>query len=283
LNPQANGIEIAAGILLVVPAMIAALAIGGDDAPITRLIGGARILLLTTGLSAVVATAVLIHTNPFHIGQEWMWTACAILATAAAVPLATSWVLSSSIVWGQLKKLKSADAQYMILLLGIMLAEVVIVVLVNLDRDPIGRADAIPAPVVRAGAAMLLLLLAIGMTVLANNRAAIGIGDSRRYAAASLFMAAFTCLALACIELKTAVSDPSRLQSWAEAGAFLALLLAWHAGSMMGVVTHRWHQANDEVHVPPSVGRALVAGERVLELIVLRRREASTNTGYEAG
>jgi hypothetical protein len=283
LSPKTNGIEIAAGILLVVPAMIAALAIGGDDAPITRLIGGSRILLLTTGLSAVIATAVLIHAKPFHIGQEWMWTACAMVATAAAVPLATSWVLSSSIVWGQLKKLRSAEAQYRALLCGILLAEVVIVVLLTLNDGPIGRAEAIDAPVVRTVSAILLLLFAIGMTVLANNRAAIGIGGSRRYAAASLFAAALTCLALACIELKTAISEPSRLQSWAEVGAFLALLLAWYAGAILSILTYPYHQADDEIHVPPSVGRALVAGERVRELIVLRRREATSEVGHQAG
>lgn len=273
LDESKNGVQIVAGILLVVPAMVAALAIGGDDKPATKLIGGARILLLVAGISAVVATAVLIDMKPFHIGHEWMWTACAMAATAATIPLATSWLLSSPTVWRQLQKLKSAGAQYSVLLVGIVTAQVIALLLMILSGSRLGEAPDQNMPYLRAVAGVLLLLLAVFMTALANNRTALDIGRSRGYAAVSLFTAAFICLALASIEIKTAVGDPSRLQAWFEAGAFCALILSWYAGRVLSRSTHRYRQTRDEIHVSPNVGRALIAKERVRELIILRRHE----------
>jgi hypothetical protein len=270
LSEQTNGIEIVAGILLVVPAMMAALAIGGEDTSATKLIGGARILLLVTGLNALIATAVLIDLKPFHIGHEWMWTACAMAATTVTVPLATSWILSSPNIWRQMQKLKSADAQYRTLLIGILLAEIGVWVLMVLGEAKPGVATTEHIPIIRLTIGVYLLSLAIGMTALANNRTALDIGKNRRYAAVCLFAAAFVCLALASIEIKTAISAPSRLQSWLEASAFCALLLTWYAGRALSLSTHGFRQANDEIHVSPNVGRALIAKERVRELIILQ-------------
>lgn len=251
--------EVGAGILLVVPALLAALALGGEDPPVTRLIGGARLLLLVTGLSAVMATTALIGKGPFGIGQQWMWSACAMAATAVTVPLATSWVLSSAVVWRQLKKLNTARAQYGALLVGILAAEVGVLILMQLDDNPIPR----------TAIAVYLLLLAIAMSAVANNRAAIEIGTDRHYAAVSLFTAAFSCLVLACVELKAALDAPSRLQGWVEVGVYTTLLLSWYAGRGLGRMTKRFAPHADEIHVAPDVGRQLLAQERMLELTIL--------------
>jgi hypothetical protein len=272
-NPHlhASDKEVGAGILLVVPALLAALALGGEDPPVTRLIGGARLLLLITGLTAVMATAVMVGTGPFQIGQQWMWTACAMLATAVTVPLATSWTLSSTVIWRQLKKLKTAYAQYGALLIGILAAEVGVVILMQLDDNPIPR----------AGIAVLLLLLAVGMSAIANNRAAIEIGTDRHYAAVSLLAAGFICLVLACIELKAALDEPSGLQEWVEIAAYAALLLSWYAGRALGWTTKGFGPKADEIHVAPSVGRQLLAQERMLELTVLEQRKRNSPNRVE--
>lgn len=255
--------EVAAGILLVVPALLAAFALGGEDPPVTKLVGGARILLLVSGLSAVMAAAVLIGTAPFRIHERWMWTACAMVATAVTVPLAASWLLSSALVWRQLMKLKSARAQYGALLAGILSAQVSMVFLMQLDDNPIPR----------AAVGVYLLVLAILTTAIANNRAAVDIGTNRHYAAVSLFVFALTCLGVACIELKAAADSPSRLQDWAEIAGFTVVLLSWYAGAALSLTTKGFGPKVDEIHVAPDVGRQLLAKERMLELTILQRRE----------
>lgn len=269
-NPSLEGSEkeIAAGILLVVPALVAALAVGGENAPITRLIGGARILLLVTGLSAVVAAAVLIGAAPF--GLQATWEVCAIATTIVTLPLATSWVLSNSLVWRQLKKLRTARDQYYVMYLGCGFAALPILALQLLNN----------AEVARACIAILLLGIVVAMTALANNRAAIEIGRTRHYVAASMLAVAAVCAALACIELKGAVDDNTGLQTWAERTALLGLVLAPLAGPLLRKTTSGFGPDSDEIHVSPQVGRDLIAKERVLELNELldRRKKVELQT-----
>lgn len=246
--------EIAAGVLLVVPALVAALGIGGESAPVTRLIGGARILLLITGLSAVVAAVVLIGAAPF--GLQASWTVCAIATTIVTLPLATSWVLSNPLVWRQLKKLKSARAQYAALRAGIAFAVVPVIGLQFMGN----------AQIARAAIGAYLLAIVVAMTALANNRAAMGIGHSRRYVAVAMLTASVACAALACIELKGAVDEHNGLQTWAERVALAALFASPFVGLLLGRLTKKFSPGRDEIHVSPQVGRELVAKERVLEL-----------------
>lgn len=272
--------EIAAGILLVVPALIAALAIGGHDVPVTQLMGGARVLLMVTGLSAVVAASVLAGARPFGFNPSWCWALCAVAATTVAVPLGASWLLSSPIVWSWLKRLSSPDSQKEYVLVGVILAAPPVIVLILLRN-----AD---APVGRSAIAVYLLALAVAMSVVANNRAATKVGESRRYIAVSFLGAAIACLALACLELIVVVEagseknqhgiqikGGSRLGTnpFVLAGLGLMLFRAPIFGKRLSWLTRRFLPEEDEVHVSPDVGRALMAGEAVRELAIVRSRE----------
>lgn len=259
--------QIAAGILLVVPALVAAMAIGGGSPPATRLIAGARILLLVTGLSAVAAAAVLIGAEPFSIGRQDTWFICAIVATTATMPLATSWILSSDNVWRQLKKLNDAEAQYKVLRGGIGLALLPPIVLLFVGD----------APLARGAVGIFLLTIVVGMTALANNRAAIEIGRNRRYVGVALLTAAIACLFLACIELRAAVERDYESTMFYEAIGIGVLFISQWAGIALGCITKGFRPKPDEVHVSPQVGRSLVAKERVLELFVLLGRRAGAN------
>jgi hypothetical protein len=258
--------EIAAAILLIVPVLVASLAIGGSEVPLTQLIGGARILLMVTGLSAVVAASVLAGARPFDMQPTWTWTACAMAATAATIPLGTSWLLSIPLVWRQMKLLGSRRRQQRALWALVAMALVAVAALSFLDDERIAR----------GAIAVYLLLLAVAMTVVANDRAAMAIGKSRRYVAVCFLIAGFTCLALACIELRATICENSHLQTWAERGAALALVGSLFAGEAISALTKKADPAEDEVHVSPAVGRAMLAGETVRELTILREREATS-------
>lgn len=262
---DSNSAQIVAGILLVVPALISALAIGSNEVPVTRLIGGARILLLVSGLSAVVAAAVVAGAKPLGMGAEGAWSACAIAATAATVPLGTSWLLSSPIVWFRLKKISSRRRQWGTLAGGILLALLGIAGLICLCDDPIGRASL----------AAYLLALTVILSVIANDRAAMKVNVSRNYIAVSFLSAGFICLALGCIELRGAVGDSGHLQYWAERAAVLALMFSLVSGALLHRVTRTrlFRPKPDEIHVSPTVGKAILAKEKVLELATLRQRQ----------
>jgi hypothetical protein len=255
--------QVMAAILLIVPALVAGLAISDNTVPVTRLISGARILLLVTGLSAVMASAVLIGAEPFDISHAWTWTACAMVATATTVPLATGWLLSSELVWRQLKRLKSRQRQKGALWCGVLLALIAVGALIIVCDDPVSRG--------LVGG--YLLLLAVGLTVIANNRAAMPIDEARRYISFSLLIAAITCFALGCIELQAAIGEYGGLQEWAERAALLTLVLSVSAGAIVSKVTSRYAPRQDEIHVSPRVGRAILAEEAVRELAILRERE----------
>jgi hypothetical protein len=265
--------QIVAAVLLIAPALIAALAVGSNEIPLTRLMGGARVLLMVTGLSAVAAAAILALAEPLQIERSSAWMICAIAATAAAVPLAASWLLSSPLVWGWLMYLSSPLSQKRSLRIGIGLALIPIAVLLAI-RDQ-------PAVTIRILIAVYLLVLAIAMSVVASNRAATKIGQTRRYVAVSFLGAAIACLALACVELGTAIADPQHIKDGKEVGTSLfvfgigALILLRSPlfGERVSWVTKRFAPKEDEVHVSPRDGRALLAEESVRELIILRRRE----------
>lgn len=267
--------QIVAAILLVVPAIVAALAIGENAVPVTRVIGGARILLLVTGLSAVMATAVLVGAEPLNWAPISTWTACAMLVTAATVPLATGWLLSSAGVWRQMKRLKTRRRQKNALWIGVGLALLANGALILLCDGPVDRG-------IVGGA---LVLLTVGMTALANNRMAMPIGEERRYIAFSLMLAALTCLVLGCIELQAAVGGYKDLHEVAEYVALPALAISLFAGEAFSWLVSGFAPDQDEIHVSPRIGRALLAGEAVRELAILREREdqaATAQNGLQA-
>lgn len=274
--------QIVAGILLVVPALVGALALGGDSVPITRLVGGARMLLLVTGLSAVAATAVVAGARPWDMDTASAWAWCAIAATLATVPLGTSWLLSSPFVWRQQLKLRTNDLQHNALWIGVGLALLAVAVLIGID-GLVSLHDFTPA-CVAIGA--YLLTLTVSLVALANNRAAMPVHESRDYVALSLMLAAIVCLALTCIELRAAIDPDSGPQTGIELIAGGLLLLSLSAGDLLNAVTKWAAPREDEIHVSPHAGRALLAGERAREMIELRGREgelAETGADMSSG
>lgn len=259
--------QIVAGILLVVPALVAALVIGGDRVPITQLIGGARLLFLITGLSAVAAAAVVAGATPFHLKPDWSWTICAISATIVTVPLGTSWVLSSPLAWSQLKKLKSWQFQLWALGTFVGLAALGIGGLIVIDTESLAEA------ILSGSIAVYLLFLTIAIMALANNRVAMPIGRSRGIVVFSCLVAGLTCAGLACIELRASIDPgpgPKPIVEWTALGLVIASLLA---GSVKTWI-FGWTSANEgEIHVSPQVGKELLAGETINELTMLLDRE----------
>lgn len=254
--------QIMAGILLVVPALVAALVIGGEGVPISRLIGGARLLFLITGLSAVGAATVLAGAEPFGLSQDWTWTICAIAATIVTVPLGTSWFLSSPLAWSQLKKLKSWQLQIWALtgFVGLAVAGMIGLVLVGSQS------------IAEGSIAVYLLVLTIGITALANNRVAMPIGRSRGTVVFSCLVASLTCVSLACVELRAAIDPGPGPESAVELAAIAIAVFSLVAGYIKTWL-FRWTTANaDEIHVSPLTGKELLAGETINELIVLRAR-----------
>jgi hypothetical protein len=257
--------EIGAAILLAVPALIAALAFGGSEVPVSRLIGGAQMLLLIAGLSAVVAAAVVGGARPFELERDWIWSVCAMTATVATFPLATAWLLSNPFVWTQMKRLRSRRRQKEALWI------VVVLTLVGIDAV-VAMGDASLSDGV---VAVYLLAVGVCATVLANNRAAMPIVENRKYVAFSFLIVAIVCLALACIELRAAIDEGPGPQLGVELGAFVLALASLGAGNALSKLTQlKWiGPRGGEVHVSPQVGRALLAKERVRELAILRERE----------
>lgn len=263
--PQSDeSAQIAAGILLIVPALIAGLAVASNDVPVSQLVGGARMLLLVTGLSAVVAVSALAGAKPFHMEPRWTFTASAMMATAAAVPLGTSWLLSRRGVWRLLMGLNSQTRQEAVLAAGIVAGLALSGVCIYLDK---GLA-------VRGLVAGLLLMLTILMSTVANDRAALPMNQSRHYISLGFLLVGATCLILACIELSAVAGHKAtRLQEWAERGAWALLLLASVSGDIVAWVTGFAKPRRDEVHVSPKVGKALLAQESVARLQILFERE----------
>jgi hypothetical protein len=122
--------------------------------------------------------------------------------------------------------------------------------------------------------AIYLLFLTTGIIALANNRAAMPIGESRRNVVFSLFVVAATCLSLACIELRAAIDPGPGPYLEVELVALIFVALSLITAQLQNLPFEKLTAADDdEIHVSPQVGRALLAEEAVAELAMLRRRE----------
>ena len=264
--------QIVAGILLVVPALVAALVIGGDGVPITRLVGGARLLFLITGLSAVGAAAVVAGAKPFNLKPDWSWTICAVAATIVTVPLGTSWILSSPLAWSQLKKLRSWKRQLLALGAFVFLAALGMIGLILVDSESLAGA------MFSGTAAVYLLVLTIGIMAMANNRVAMPIGRSRGTVVFSCLLAGLTCASLACVELRASIDPgpgPQPIVEWIALGLVIVSLLAGYVKTWI----FGWTSAGEgEIHISPQAGKELLSGEAINELIMLRDRERTAKS-----
>jgi len=265
--------QITAAILLVVPALIFALAVGSNEVPVSQLIGGARILLLVSGLSAVAAAAVIAGLRPFQMSTESAWALCAIAATAATVPLGTSWLLSRPMIWVWLKRLNTRSRQKLILGVGVGLALLGVGALQWFCTGPVAR----------GAIAVYLLGLPMATSVVGNDRAAMKVNETRNYLGVSFLAVGFVCLVLGSVELRMAImpDPPSSFGHNAEIFAIILLISL----TMTGYFVHRitrlkpFRRKDDEIHVSPEVGQEILAMERVRELDTLRKRELQVGQG----
>jgi len=273
--------EIAAGILLVVPALLGALIAGAEQgATTTRLISGSRLLLLACGLSSALAATVLLGREPFGLSPRAQWTICASIATATMVPLATSWLLSLRMVWTRLKGLSPARKQRRVLYLLIAIAFSFVLALQHVGDHEVHRIVlAVP-----------LVILTVPMILVASNRSAVPMDERRGFVGLIAFLAGLICLLLGCAELRAAVDEKAEFHSFAEWLGLGGLLLVPFVAPLVSYSTSLFHARPGEVHVAPAVGRSLLAGKRIRELHKLRptlhdvrRRELSQEHESPAG
>ncbi|MDX6608625.1 MAG: hypothetical protein QOF85_550 [Solirubrobacterales bacterium] len=265
IGAQDSSNEIAAGILLIVPALLGAIVVGAEQGPtITRLIGGARILLLVSGLASALAATVLLGREPLGLSPRSQWTIYAALTTAATVPLATSWLLSLRLIWPRLKRLNTTRKQNCVLLGQVLLALASVVVLQHLG----GSHD-----VLRASIAGFLLAMTVPMILVASNRLAVPMDEKRDFLSLSAFLAALVCLLLGCVELRAAFDSHAQFHEVAEELALVLLFIAPATGPTLATATAPFHERDGEVHVAPAVAEALFEGRRIRELHRLRPDE----------
>jgi hypothetical protein len=260
-----NHNEIAAAVLLIVPALLGAVVVGSDDGAVSKLISGARILVLITGLCCAAATAVLVKVEPFSGHPQAAWAVCATIATAATIPMATSWLLSMPVVWRGLGVLNSYGRQYLALGIQVALAFLLAVLLSSSGGDTAQRA------VLAIG----MLVLAVPLILLATNRLAIGMGASRRFVSIGAMLAAVACLVLGCVELQRIFAPHATWQIDVEDVEKWIFLLAPSTGFLLWAMTRLIGPGKEELSVAPDVGRALIAGERIRELRRLREMDTS--------
>lgn len=259
-DPESHN-EIAAGVFLIVPALLGAIIIGAEDSAVSSLIGGARIALLGAGLCCVAATAVLIGVPPFSEKPQATWAVCAAVATAATIPMATSWLLSLPGVWRGLKVLHNTFRQYVALFIQAALVALIVFLL---------KGNAGGDTVLRAGLASSLLLLTVTLTLLASNRLAVELDASRRFVSVGALILAAACLAGGCLELQSVFAPHAHWRIEVEAVWFWLALLAPLTGIVLWTITRIFGPREDELSIAPQMGRALLRGERIRELRRLR-------------
>jgi hypothetical protein len=229
---------------------------------------GARLLLLSSGLSLLVAALVVGGARPFALNLPWLLGACATAATAAAVLLAASWALSTDAVWGILRNVEKGRVQTFAPLGAILAAALPIAAIHFLDVDELTRGIV----------GIYLLPLASWMLVLANSGRGSGHVKAPRYTSVSLFIAAVASLTLACIELQGVLSDTSVPADSAELYVLLILLLAPVFGLQLQRVAWLYRRKVNELIVSPHEGREMIAGRRVsllTELLGPTRRDGA--------
>jgi hypothetical protein len=264
-----NHNEIAAAVLLLVPALLGAVIVGSDEDAVSSLISGARVLVLVTGLCCAAATAVLIKVEPFSSKPQATWAVCAAVATAATVPIATSWLRSLPAVWRGLGALNSVGRQYIALGLQVILAALLTVLLTEAGRNT----------ALRVGLAVCLLILAVTLTLLATNHLAIKMETNRRFVAVGAVIASVACLILGCVELQRIFAPNARWQIDVESVEIWIILLAPSAGILLWAITRVFGPGDGELSISPAVGKALIAGERIRELRRLRELDSSDDEG----
>jgi hypothetical protein len=232
---------------------------------------GARLLLMSSGLSLLVAALVMGGARPFGLDLPWLLGACAMAATAAAVLLAASWALSADAVWRILRSIEKGRTQAFAPLAAIFAAALPIAAIHYLDTDEFTRGVI----------AIYLLSLSSLMLVLANGGRGKGQLEASYGLSASLFITALVSLAMGCIELQVTLSHTIMPVNSFELYALLILFLVPATRLSLHRVAWLYRRKADEIIVSPHEGREMIAGRRVgplAELLRLSRRDAVNRT-----
>lgn len=232
---------------------------------------GARLLLLSSGLSLLVAALVVGGARPFGLDSPPLLGGCAAAATAAAVLLATSWALSTDAAWEIIRGIERSGTQTIVSLGAILAAALPIASLLYLDLDEFTRGLV----------GIFLLLPASSMLILASCERGSERMKALHYTSTVLFISALTSLTLACIELQSVLSHTSVPLDSAESFALVVLLLLPVLGLPLQLLCRPFSLRVDGLLVSPHEGREMVAGRRIgllTNLLRLRREEASSDS-----
>lgn len=262
--------EIAAGVLLVVPALLGALIIGSDEKAESKLLSGARLLLLVTGLCSAGAAAVLTDIDPISNKPQATWAVCATIATAAMIPLVTSWLLSLDVVWRGREALSTVTSQYIALVLLGGLGAALFLLLPEAGGET----------AFRAGLACCLLLLSVLLALLASNRLPVALEANRKFVSVGAMLAAVICLILGCIQLQRIFAPDAGWQSQVEEAELWILVFAPLSGLALWVVSLIFGPRREELSISPAAGRELLRWERIRELRRLREIGKHPNSDW---
>jgi len=183
-----------------------------------------------------------------------------VIATAATVPLATSWLLSLPLVWRSLGKLSDVERQYSAMVVLLTISTGIVLVETHLSPD---RFD-------RGALAVLLMVMTVPLILLASNRFSVPLASKRYFISVGLALAAFVCLLTGCAELRRAVDPGADYYETAERLAVVLLPASLFLGGLLSLFTWPAREGKREVHVAPAVLKAAVAGRRTPELRRLR-------------
>jgi len=258
-DPQ-NRNEIAAGVLLIVPALLGAVIVGSDEKAESKLLSGARILLLITGLCSAASAAVFTDIKPLSDKPQATWAICATVATASIIPMVTSWLLSLDAVWRARETLHTVRRQYSALIVMVALAFGIALLLPQVGGETIFRASL----------ASCLLLLSVSLALLASNRLPVALEANRKFVSVGAMLAAFACLVLGCVELQRIFAPDANWQVDVESVERWIFIFAPIAGLALWVVTLLFGARPEELSIAPIVGKGLIVGERIRELRQLR-------------
>lgn len=228
---------------------------------------GARLLLMSSGLSLLVAALAMGGARPFGLDLPWMLGACAMAATTATVLLAASWALSADAVWGILRSVEKGRTQAHAPLLAAILAAALPIGAVHyLDIDDFTRGVV----------GIYLLSLSSLLLVLANTGWGKGHVGAPSGISGSLFITALVSLGLACIEIQGMLSYTSVPVESAELYALLVLLLVPVISLLLRPVAWLFRRKADELILSPHEGQEMIAGRQMgplAELLRLTRRD----------
>jgi hypothetical protein len=184
-------LQIGGGVLMIVPALLAGFVFALDTRSGSRLLSGARWLVLVAALAAVGAATVLIDALPFSFDPQKAWVMYAFIATFASALLTVAWALSKPFAWTNLKRLDSPADHFVA---SATLAAVSIAGLLALGLTDAGE-------LARSLAAASLFALAVVAFLAGVDRTTVDLEDRRGIAPLLDFLVGTVCVAAGTYEI----------------------------------------------------------------------------------